>query len=155
MFIWGKYVQAERGAFEPRVQAYLPTATGLWHRFEFLIDSGSDHTFLPPDGAKTLRINLSALRTSDDAGGVGSNRLVYYKFDTELRFLMGGHMRPVPVTIGIFQDEGLLDLPVLGRDVLDQFALVLDRSRNLVALIDPSQPNQIAQWMVNHWLRNG
>jgi hypothetical protein len=64
-------------------------------------------------------------------------------------------MRPVQVTIGIFRDESLLDLPVLGRDVLDQFALVLDRRRDLVALLDPSQPAQIAQWTVNHWLRNG
>lgn len=155
MFIWGRYFQTERGAFEPRVRIYLPTATGRWHPFRFLIDSGSDRTFLPPDCANTLRIDLSTLRMTDDAGGVGSGRLVYYKLDPEIRFLMGQRMRPVQVTIGIFRDEGLLDPPVLGCDVLDQFALVLDRSRDLVALLDPSQPDRVAQWTVNHWLRNG
>ena len=77
----------------------------------------------------------------------------YYKLNTEMRFLMGRGVRSVQLTIGIFRDEGVLELPVLGRDVLDEFALVLDRSRNIVALLEPSQPDQIALWMANHWLR--
>lgn len=152
MYIWGRYVQAERGAFEPRITAYLPNAIGSWHRFEFLIDSGSDRTFLPSDYAETLRIDLSTLPTTDNAVGVGSDRLAYYKLDTEMRFLMGRHIGHVQLTIGIFRDEGLLDLPILGRDVLDEFALILDRSRDIVALLEPSQPNQIALWTTNHWL---
>ena len=95
------------------------------------------------------------MRATDDAGGVGSGRLVYYQVGTELRFLMGQRMRPVQVTIGIFRDEGLLDLPVLGRDVLDQFALVLDRSRNIVALLEPSQPDGIASWTTHRWIGGG
>ena len=45
--------------------------------------------------------------------------------------------------MGIFEEEGVLDEPAPGRDVLDLFVVVLDRGRDLVALLDAEEPYTI------------
>lgn len=140
MVVYGWWEETDRGVSEPRVVAAVHPPGGCVRRFEFLVDSGADRTFLPRQCAEEFGIDLLALPLVGDAFGVGSNGLPYYEGEVRLSFRSGGGTVEVATEIGVFRDEGVLDLPALGRDVLDLFTVILDRRRDVVALLEAQEP---------------
>ena len=106
---------------------------GIWRPLEFLVDTGADRTLLT---AQVLAASgLSAVVSDRAVGGIGG------MVDTVV----------VNTQFRIARDDGLyayfrgqfaactqmeaLDISVLGRDILDMFALVADRRSDVVAIL--------------------
>jgi len=115
--------------------AWMQAADGAWQRIRFTIDCGADWTALPARYAHLLGVDVTALPVRTDAGGVGSGSLAYIEYATTLRFTADNQQRDYPVTTMIFLDPADLDVPLLGRDILDQLTLILDRPRDTILLL--------------------
>jgi len=134
MIFRGYYRRTTSGRLAPFIRGYIPSTIGEEIPITFLLDTGADATYLPKEYLDLLKVK--AERFHYDVAGVGSRGLEYVKYSTRLRLVTDGQEKSIPVVIGIFTAPGLLDFPVLGADVLDQFILILDCSRQLVALLD-------------------
>lgn len=121
--------------------------SGAWIGIPFLVNSGADATFLDYSCVDYLGIDVSSLPIRDDAGGV-SSQLSYYELSVQLR-LEGeaGAAKVFSGSIGILTDPAASDTPILGRDVLDHFAAIFDRRRDLVLLIAEPDDYQVVQWL--------
>jgi len=142
MIVKGRYVNVA-GFHRPFVALSLLSSSGAWVAIPFLVDSGADATFLDHSCIDYLGIDVSSLPIKDDAGGV-SSQLSYYEFPVQLR-LEGesGAAKVFAGSIGILTDPAASDTPILGRDVLDHFAIIFDRRRNLVLLITEPDDYQV------------
>lgn len=80
----------------------------------------------------------------DDVGGVGGKDVPYIKFSSKLQFISGEDVKVFEGDINIFLDPHATDVPLLGRDVLDHFAVLLDCNRSQVLLLD-----EMAKYRVN------
>lgn len=139
------------GAFRPvpdappapyvTAQVHLPNL-GVASSVSFLIDTGSDITFLHSDAVHDLGIDYRQLNpdTQDEAWGVGGTN-AYYREKAELTFTdtAGQELRcELDIFIIQFPDNPTMqDAPsLLGRDFLDRCDLRLNRFQNL-ALLEP------------------
>lgn len=139
MIFKGRYSQTNwNNPLAPFVKASIRTANEKWIDVSFLIDLGADGTYLPSEYAKKLGIQLDEARMENDVTGVGGQRVEYIPFITQLKFESNGGWRTINLSIGVFTQEESLDIPVLGRDVMNFFTLLCDLKANLVWLIDDS-----------------
>jgi hypothetical protein len=108
--------------------------TGMWVRLPFLVDSGSDTTFLDQSCLEQVGIDPSAA-VKTEASGVGGVAS-HIEFPTQLRFRSKGEGTKIFVgVIGVFTDPAACDTPVLGRDVPDAFRVIIDRERDQILLL--------------------
>jgi hypothetical protein len=136
MIFLGKFV-AVKGTTRPFIGIDVRSATGQWIRLPFLIDSGADATFLDQSCLERVGIDPSAVTVKTDAGGVGGTA-AHVEFSTQLRFWSETSEIKIFVgVIGIFTDPAACDTPVLGRDVLDAFKVIIDRARDQILLLSP------------------
>jgi hypothetical protein len=97
------------------------------------VDSGADHTVLTAEVHRTLGTPSSP--ASLQLGGIGGS------VDTARVFLQlqllkqDGQWINVGVEGFAFVNDRITDLPVLGRDVLNLFAVILDQPADIVYLI--------------------
>jgi hypothetical protein len=52
------------------------------------------------------------------------------------------------VEIGVFSDPTLLDLPLLGRDLLNPFTLVCDEGQDFVYLLDGQDRQRVLDFLL-------
>ena len=145
MVVYGWWQETDRGVAEPRIAAVVDPVGGRPRRFEFLVDPGADRTFVPRRCADELDLDLCAWDLVGDAFGVGSAGMPFYEGEADLLFLGRPGRKTVTASIGVFRDESVLDEPGLGRDILDLFAVVIDRRRDLVALLDETEHYRIGR----------
>jgi len=137
MIFKGRYSQTNWNyPLAPFVEASVCSADEKWIDVFFLIDLGADGTYLPNKYMKELSIQLDEARMENDVTGVGGQRVEYIPFITQLKFESNGDWRTFDLSIGVFTQEESLDIPVLGRDVMNFFTLLCDLKANLVWLID-------------------
>ena len=147
MIFKGRYSQTNwNDPLAPFVKASIRTADEKWIDVSFLIDLGADGTYLPSEYAKKLGIQLDKAKTEDDVTGVGGRRVKYIPFITQLKFESNGDWRIFDLSIGVFTQEESLDIPVLGRDVMNFFTLLCDVKANLVWLIDETDRIKLLQF---------
>ena len=100
---------------------------------------------MPGEYAKKLGIQLDEARMENDVTGVGGQRVEYVPFITvrrsrrcftQLKFESNGDWSTFDLSIGVFTQEESLDIPVIGRDVMNFFTFLCDLKANLVWLID-------------------
>lgn len=127
------------------VETLVRVADNSWIWINFLIDLGADGTYLPFEFIEKLGIQLEEAKTEDNVSGVGGQRVEHVPFITQLRFESNGNRRTFDLEIGIFTREESLDLPVLGRDVMNFFTLLCDAEANLVWLVDEAERGKILQ----------
>src|SRR4029077_7765896 len=109
----------------------------------FLIDSGADRTVF--SASLLARVRLPAKNTPPDfilSGIGGSSEFVLVTTIIEFIRDDGGAARVHGEFAG-FTDPAATDLSVLGRDVLDNFDLIISRRRNEVMLIAPKHRYRI------------
>src|SRR5688572_28068665 len=129
----GLWLQCDDGATRPVFRGEILAVDGEWHDFELLVDTGADRTVLTASLLKALRFP-----TSMGEGQVGG---------------LGGIVKVVTVSaqIRLTRDDGIkarfrsdfvaltdvdsLDMSVLGRDILDLFALIADRPSNVLSIL--------------------
>jgi len=80
------------------------------------------------------------LEVYDDVGRVGEKDVPYIRFSSKLQFISGEDVKVFEGDINVFLDPHATDVPLLGRDVLDQFVVLLDcRSSEVLLLYEKAK----------------
>jgi hypothetical protein len=135
MRIVGTWRRCDDGVARPALQGVLFDARGRPLTEWFLIDSGADQTVL--SGVVCLRLGIPGRRP--DAGhrlmGIGGAS-DFLLVPTEMEFTGdAGQVVRVRGELASFTDPTATDFSVLGRDVLDNFDLIVSRRNNEILLL--------------------
>jgi hypothetical protein len=145
MRIVGEWYRSDDGFTRPIIRVQALGADGRLHGERFLVDSGADRTVLSAALLGQLRL-LATPPTRGTVlvgiGGVTDSAIV----TTVLEFTRddGGPAR-VRGQYAAFTDPRATDLSVLGRDVLDNFDVILSRRRNEVVLLAPNHQYTVSR----------
>jgi Aspartyl protease len=133
MLLRGKWQICDDGVVRPVIRGHVEAGDGSWKEVPFLLDTGADRTAFSADVLAAL-----GLQAPGDPGVLGG---------------LGGYVAAVVVETRIRfpRDDGVtvtfrgryaavtaleaLDMSVLGRDITDNFALIVDRPGDLVCLL--------------------
>lgn len=135
MRIDGGWFETDERLPQPVVIGTLQATDGQWIPCPFLIDTGSDTTVF---SAKVLRqlgrpVSLAPKQLIGVGGAVET-----WQVWTTLAFLrIDGQPAVIEGAYSAFQSESALEMSVLGYDVLQLFAVIIDRPGNAVCLIVP------------------
>lgn len=143
MQITGEWLLCEDEVTRPVIRGRIRAAAGSWTVVEFLVDTGADRTVL--SASILLSLNLPRVDTKEAISGIGgiSDSVVV---ETKLQFQRETG-KPVAF-IGRFAavtDPVALDLSILGRDILDLFAVIVDRPSGTVCLLGQRHHYSILQ----------
>jgi hypothetical protein len=138
MRIVGEWLECDDGVTRPIVRANVLNVGGQFIAERFLIDTGADRTVLSGDLLQDLRLSAISPSSSGTLMGVGGiTTFALISTAIELTRDDGG-----PATIrgefAAFTDLRATDLSILGRDVLDNFAVIVSRRRNESLLLAPN-----------------
>ena len=134
MRINGEWCLCDDGITRPTILVDVLAADGSNCKNQFIIDSGADRTVFTSD-----LLNQLGLSSDAPAGiklvGVGG-RQAFVNVQTVLEFVCDDR-RTIRVRgdFAAFTDPTALDMSVLGRDVTNNFDLILSRPRNEVTLL--------------------
>ncbi|MGL4552300.1 MAG: hypothetical protein ACRC33_14065 [Gemmataceae bacterium] len=134
MRIAGEWRPDERGKVLPFLEVTVRVVGGESLTTWFLIDTGADRTVLCRATLDLLRLpaELPPAAGLQGIGGRASGVLV------EAILLLGAGGHPSPVIHGqfpAFLDPAASDTDLLGRDILDQFRLIVSRPDNEILLL--------------------
>jgi predicted aspartyl protease len=143
MRINGIWIPCDDGVIRPIIAGRVASGNEQWIKTEFLIDTGADRTVLSASILEQLV--LPRLEATEEIGGLGgvTDSVV---IETRIQLLseagawVSFRSRFVAVT-----DLTALDFSVMGRDILDLFALIVDRPRNVVCLLNQQHRYIITQ----------
>lgn len=143
MQINGEWLLCEDGVGRPVIRGRILGGDGSWTVVEFLVDTGADRTVL--SASILLTIDLPQLETQEAISGVGGiTDSVLVETKLQLQRETG---KPV-VFSGRFAaviDPVALDLGILGRDITDLFAAIIDRPSGAVCLLSQRHHYSITQ----------
>jgi hypothetical protein len=127
MRINGVWFLSADGAVRPAIQGEVLAADGTWLKASFLVDSGADRTVLSADVLRSLRLPSEAAEAA--LAGVGGE-VPSVLVDTQIRSTDEEQARVVfRGRVDAFTDVTAMDLRVLGRDILNLFAVIVDHPR--------------------------
>jgi predicted aspartyl protease len=141
MQISGKWFLGRDGIRRPVIEGNARSVSGRWEPVPFLVDTGADQTAFSADIVRLLGLPTTTTP---------------YRLEG-----LGGRIRleEVGTTIDLFQERGepvsfrgryaavsqpeALEMSVLGRDILDLFAVIVDRPGDVVCLVGQRHRYQI------------
>ncbi len=133
MLIEGRWQLCDDGLERPVLRGEVQKAGGGWEPAEFLVDTGADRTVLSANILGAL--GLVAPVGGGRIGGVGGV-IDIVEIDTQVRLTREDRGK---VTFrsryAACRLPDVLDMSVLGQDVLGLFALVVDRAHDRVCLL--------------------
>ena len=137
MRVNGEWVLCDDEVIRPVVPGIVRLADGQWVEVAFLLDAGADRTVFSPDFFDLLQpLEVSAPEPMQLAGVGGQAAAI--TVETTLGFIRDdGQQVTVRGTFGLFTEGESPDLPVLGRDVTNNFSVMYDYSSRTVALLAP------------------
>jgi len=129
----GEWLQCDDGIVRPVMRAEIEANGGAWRAMELLVDTGADRTVLSANVLESL--NLATTESQDGIGGVGGlvdsvvvkTRIRLTRDDGRTATFHGEYAACV--------EQETLDMSVLGRDILELFAVIVDRPRAAVTLL--------------------
>jgi hypothetical protein len=133
MRIEGAWLLCDGGIVRPIVRADVRTNTGTWIPIELLVDTGSDRTVFSAGVLEVLGIEAAA--ATEKLAGVGGGA-ESVTVTTKIRMA-----RETGVDVffeapfAAFTDPAALDMSVLGRDITNLFAVIVDRPQDAVCLL--------------------
>jgi predicted aspartyl protease len=121
------------GVVRPVFRGRMTAADGSSVQVDFLADTGADCTVLSAEVLTNLGLpSVPAPQHLSGAGGVAATVLV----DTAIHLSRaGGGDAVFRGRFSAFTVPAALDMSVLGRDIMNLFALIVDRPRDLVCLL--------------------
>ena len=143
MRIDGQWRLCDDGILRPVIAAEVLTASGSWQEVEFAVDSGADCSVFSADIWRAL--GLPAVGNAPQLGGVGGKAASVL---IDARIQMKQQTGPAIFFNGrfaAFTDPAALDMSVLGRDITNLFALIVDRPQDIVCLIGQGHRYVIVQ----------
>jgi hypothetical protein len=133
MRIDGRWLLCEDGVIRPTLRGELETGTGSRLQVEFLLDSGADRTVL--DSATFAQLALPPREAPEAVSGLGGatetvlvETVTHLSRETGQAIAFRGQFTAVPEAAG-------LEISVLGRDIMDLFAVIIDRPGNVVCFL--------------------
>lgn len=135
MIFQGRY-KDESGVLRPYIKADVLSPANEWVEVNFLVDTGADETFLDFSFIKEFNIDTKGIDVKDDVGGVGGAGVPYFQIDSALKLISPGGTKVFKGKINVFLDPHSSEVPLLGRDVLDNFVSIFDRRQNSILLLD-------------------
>jgi hypothetical protein len=138
MLIRGEWWTCDDGASRPTVRAWITDAEGGSFRERFIVDSGSDRTVFRALLLESMRFSTAASEPGLILVGIGGSS-GFQSVSAVLEFLRDdGELARVRGRYSVFTDPAATDMSILGRDVLDNFDVILSRPRNEVLLLAPN-----------------
>lgn len=141
MIFQGRY-ENESGIFRPYITADVLSPANEWVAIDFLVDTGADETFLDVSFIREFDIDTKGIDVRDDVGGVGGSGVPYFQIDSGLKLISPNGTKVFKGKINIFLDPHSSEVPLLGRDVLDNFVAIFDRKQNSISLLDEDEPRR-------------
>jgi hypothetical protein len=143
MRIVGEWRRFSDWVTRPIVEAEMLSAAGNVVTVRFLIDSGADCTAL--NAATLVKLALPHQRPQSDThirGVAGEADYITIRSAIEFKLDDGGAAKVRGEFVGL-TDPDASDLCVLGRDVTDNFDVILSRRRNDALLLAPTHQYQV------------
>jgi predicted aspartyl protease len=143
MRISGLWHLCDDGMVRPVIRGEILAADGSWLKARFLVDTGADRTVVSADILDALDLQLTS--SPDQLSGVGgmADSVVV---ETQIRLTHDDAGKAVfRGQFAGFTDLETLDMSVVGRDILDLFALIVDRQRDIVCLLGQEHSYTIAK----------
>jgi hypothetical protein len=133
MLIGGEWLLCEDGIERPVFRGEILSDSGTWLEAPFLADPGADCTALSADILAFVRqLSFPSAYKLGGVGGVAASVAVQTKIRLFREDKIGIVFRG---EFGAFTDPKTLEMSVLGRDITNLFALIVDRPGNLVCLL--------------------
>lgn len=137
MQINGEWYPCDDGVIRPTIVADVCLANEATLTVRFLIDTAADRTVF--DAAllpllQPLGVEAPTDETLMGVGGVAAHLVVP---TAVLLTREDGRLVRVRGRFAVFTEPESADMPVLGRDVLDNFAVIVDRPGHCILLLAP------------------
>jgi predicted aspartyl protease len=133
MQLHGEWYVCDDEIVRPVIRGRTQAADRSWVQTPFLVDTGADRTVLSSD--ILVALSLPPLPTQERIGGVGGlvnsvdiNTIIQFFRERGGEVAFRGQFAAVTVAEA-------LDMSVLGRDITNLFAVVVDRPGSVVCLI--------------------
>jgi hypothetical protein len=145
MRIVGEWFPYEDGTVLPTLWGNVLGADGSLHAERFLVDTGADRTVFSAVLARALKLPARLPPAGESLAGVGgtSNSALVTSL-IEFQRDEGGTAR-VRGEYATFTGPHVVDLSILGRDVLNNFDVIVSRQRGEVLLIAGRHRYQVVQ----------
>lgn len=142
MLITGEWYLCDDGVERPVVRGEVLAHDASWAPVLFLVDTGADRTVLSVDTLAALGLPTAA--PQERLGGLGG-LVESVMVQTTLRLTRehGGKAHFHGQFAATTEAEAL-DMSVLGRDITELFAVIVDRPGNAVCLVGQRHQYQIA-----------
>lgn len=129
----GDWYLCDDGIIRPIMRGEVLAGNGSWRAVELLVDTGADRTVFSANVLEALA--LETTEANESIGGIGG--VVDVAVVTARIRLTRENAQKVTFRgeYAACTDPEALDMSVLGRDLLDMFALIVDRQHNLVCLL--------------------
>ena len=129
----GEWLECDDGIVRPVMRAEILAGDGVWRSVELLVDTGADRTVISANVLEGL--NLVTTEPRDRIGGVGGlvdsvnvrTQIRLTRDDGEKVVFRGDYVACT--------DHEALDMTVMGRDLLEMFAVIVDRRVDVVTII--------------------
>lgn len=145
MRIVGEWWLFPDGVTRPIIIAKMLNASGESVSIRFLVDSGGDRTALNASALDELRLPQEPSPPEVHVRGItGASSYVTVRSAIEFTRDDGGIARVRGEFLGL-PDPAASDLCVLGRDVTDNFDLILSRRRADVMLLAPTHQYRVVR----------
>jgi Retroviral aspartyl protease len=135
MLISGAWAVDDDGVTRPYLRGEVRRADGTWQEIAFLVDSGADQTVLTSQSFEGLGFALpETVGALLGLGGAGAavplNTVIRFDREDGTAVAING---PFAASV----TPTALDTDVLGRDILNHFAVILDWPNGVIALLHP------------------
>ena len=141
MNVSGRWAECDDGFVRPLMTGFAFDSAGELVPITFIVDTGADRTLLSAEVFEKLKLPPKGSR--DRLSGLGGLRDMV-QVETRVGFQAdNGHYLIYKSQYCCLTTPGALDMPLLGRDLLDIFAVIVDRPGDRVCVLTADHPYQI------------
>jgi predicted aspartyl protease len=143
MRIDGQWLLADDGVMRPMISGEILAGNGSWERSEFLVDTGADRTVF--SAATLAKLGLQPVAMREGISGVGGMvDSVIVETQIQLTREDAGNVVFRGQYVAVTELEAL-DINILGRDITNLFAVIVDRLHDVVCLLGQRHRYSIEQ----------